>query len=104
MKEVTYKQGMTEIWSDGEKITVNNKSGIKWVETNVDQVLGVGEWKKIQKVAYSELQHPKKSDGNLARAYECVSGYIPQQIFDDLKEELSEEEKKKVALEALRDV
>lgn len=107
---VEYKQGMTEVWSDGEKITVKNKSGIKWVKVNVDQIFGVGEWDKIQLVAYGEIHHPKKPDKTI-RAYECLSGYIPQKVFDDLatqpdpaEDELPEDEKKKAALEALRDV
>lgn len=110
---ITYTQGMTIVWSDGEKITVNNRGGRKWVEDNVDQIFGLGEWKKIQKVAYVEYDHPpSRNKNNKVQAYECVSGYIPERVINDLKskpiegkeEELSKEEQKKAALEALRDI
>jgi len=105
VREVEYKQGMTEVWSDGEKITVRNKSGIKWVETNVEQIFGMGEWHNIQHVAYMEVHHAKNRH-NKIRTYECVSGYIPQRVFDDLaelpEEELPDDEKKKATLEALK--
>jgi len=104
--EVEYSQGMTKVWSDGEKITVKNKSGIKWIKINIEQIFGVGEWNKIQEVAYNEIHHPKKPDKTV-RAYECVSGYIPQRVFNDLtalpEDELSKEEIKKAKLEALKD-
>jgi len=107
MSEVTYSQGMTNVWSDGEKITVNNKSGIKWVKDNVEQIFGMGEWDKIQKVAYSEYNEVPSKNARV-KTYECVSGYIPQRVLEDLKnlpeEELSDEEKRKAALEALNDL
>jgi len=106
-KIVEYKQGMTEVWSDGEKITVNNKSGIKWVKTNIEQIFGIGEWEKIRLVAYTEIHHSKSKSNNI-RAYECISGYIPQRVIDDLtavpiEDELSEVDTKKAILEALKD-
>lgn len=95
-------KGRTIVWSDGEKIVVKNRGGIRWVKDNVDQIFGIGEWDKIQRVAYMEVDHAVNKHSNI-KAYECVSGYIPQRVVDDLKEELPEEDKKRAALEALRD-
>lgn len=104
---VTYSQGMTDVWSDGEKITVYNRSGIRWVRDNVDQIFGLGEFDKILNVAYMEVNHAVNKHSSI-KAYECVSGYIPQRVIDDLKElskeQLPEEDKKKAALEALKGV
>lgn len=103
MSEVNYKQGMTTVFSDGDKIVVRNKAGIKWVRDNVEQIFGMGEWDKIKDVAYMEVDYARVKNSNI-KGYECVSGYIPQRVIDDLKEELSETDQKKVALENLRDV
>jgi hypothetical protein len=103
---VTYTQGMTRVWSDGEKIIIKNKSGIKWVKDNIEQIFGMGEWDKIVGVAYSEYEHPKKKDSRI-RAYECVSGYIPSRVVEELAaipEELSKEDERQAKLEALKDV
>lgn len=103
MKEVKYKQGMTNVWSDGDKIIVRNDAGIKWVEANVDEIFGVGEWNRIYSVMYMESDLSKDFRAT-SNAYECVSGYIPLRVNEDLKEELSDNEKKKIALAELRDV
>jgi len=101
VQEVEYKQGMTQVWSDGEKITVVNKAGIKWVKDNVEQIFGMGEWEKIHDALYFEVAHIKNRTNNI-KTYECISGYIPQRVIDDLKEELPEDVKKANALEELR--
>lgn len=102
---VHYKQGMTAVWSDGDKIIIRNKSGPKWVEVNVDNIFGTGEWKKIEAAKYFDLEYPTSPSSNV-KAYECVSGYIPERILIDINsiEDLSDDEKKKAALEALKDV
>ena len=99
---VNYKQGMTYVWSDGEKIIIKNRSGIRWVKENVDRIFGLGEWEKIRHVAYSEHEYTPVATSPV-RAYECYSGYIPQRVIDDLKETLPEEDERKAALEALKE-
>lgn len=103
MQEVKYKQGMTEVWSDGEKLTVLNKAGTKWVKDNIEQIFGIGEWDKIKESIYFEVDHLKNRINNI-RKYECVSGYIPQRVIDDLASEpdLPKDVEKANALEALR--
>jgi hypothetical protein len=54
MGTVTYKQGMTTVWSDGEKVVIKNPSSFTHVEVNVDNIFGVGEFKKLWKVKYFE--------------------------------------------------
>jgi hypothetical protein len=103
MNEVSYEKGMTKIWSDGEKIRVENDAGIKWVQQNVDDLLGKGEWYKIQKVMYMETDHARdrkyKHNG-----YECLSGYIPAKVIADLAEELPKDVEKDSKLDALREL
>jgi len=103
MSEVKYSQGMTNVWSDGEKVSVINDAGIKHVKDNVEHIFGMGEWDKIQGAIYFEVDN-LSDHSNRIRKYECVSGYIPQRVIDDLAiEELPEEEAKRNALEALKD-
>jgi hypothetical protein len=103
MSEVKYSQGMTEVWSDGEKITINNAAGIKWVRDNIERIFGKGEWDKIKDVVYMETDYAYDSKTPSNR-YECVSGYIPQRVIDDLVEELPEDVKKENALDALKEL
>ena len=107
MNEVNYEQGMTKVWSDGEKIVVTNTSGIKHVEYNVEQIFGMGEWYKIQNVAYSQVNEKARNVNFPVRTYERVSGYIPQRVIDDLAEqpdEASEDVIRANALEALKNL
>ena len=106
---VEYEQGMTKVWSDGEKIVIHNRSGKKWVKDNVERIFGMGEWDKIHSVAYTEVNQIKTT--HVKANYECVSGYIPQRVINDLAsqpdpsdEVLPKEEEKRVKLEALRDI
>ena len=111
--EVRYNQGMTKVWSDGEKIVVTNTSGVKHVEFNVDQIFGMGEWFKIHNVLYTESR-PRRNLYSDKVPYECVSGYIPQRVIDDLQDlasqpdiaedELPEDVKKANALDAIREI
>lgn len=78
MKEVTYKQGMTTVWSDGDKIKITSPIGKNHIEANVDQIFDPGIWKKIHDVHYNE------SLDATGRNYECISGYIPKRVLDDL--------------------
>jgi hypothetical protein len=87
MKEKTYKKGMTEVWSDGEKVVVKNSAGKEWVETNIDDLFGVGEYVKLQEVCYTEEVTPKS--GEKKNSYEMVSGYVPRVIAEDFKSPLS---------------
>lgn len=108
MQEVSYKQGMTIVWSDGEKLTLENKRGIRWVKDNIENIFGMGEWDKIHNAIYFEVDHIKNPNNNI-RTYECVSGYIPQRVIDDLVEldaedQLPEDVEHKNTLEALRNV
>ena len=102
MSKVKYTQGMTEVWSDGEKITVENAAGIKHVRYNVEQIFGMGEWDKIKDVAYMETDYAYDHK-NPSNGYECVSGYIPQRVIDDL-EELPEDVKKDNALDSIKNI
>ena len=99
MNEVKYSQGMTKVWSDGDKISVINESGIKFVKYNIEQIFGMGEWKKIHGAIYFEVDNLKNHSNDI-RTYECVSGYIPKRVVKDLKETLNKEN----ALENLRDL
>jgi hypothetical protein len=103
---VKYTQGMTEVWSDGEKITITNNSGRRWLKDNVEQIFGMGEWDKIEQAIYFKVDHLRTPENNI-RKYECVSGYIPQRVLEDLQElseELPDDIKKDAALEALKNV
>lgn len=76
MQEVNYKQGMTKVWSDGDKITVKTKGNKKHVLQNVEQIFGEGQWDRILDVAYSITDEKFN--------YAVVSPYIPQRVLDDL--------------------
>jgi len=101
--EVTYSQGMTEVWSDGEKLKVVNLSGTKHILANIEQIFGMGEWLNIQMAVYYEVDHLKDHRTNI-RGYECISGYIPQRVIDDLAEDLPEDIEKQNILDTLKDV
>lgn len=110
MKEVNYNQGMTNVWSDGEKITVVNEAGTRWIKDNVEQIFGMGEWDKIEAAIYFKIDH-LRDKVNLIRKYECCSGYIPQRVIDDIRdlpqeveEKLAEDILKQNALDALKDL
>ncbi len=110
-KEVKYKQGMTHVWTDGEKIVITNTSGMKHVATNVDNIFGLGEWQKIHRVMYMEQNPGPRNVNYEVKTYECVSGYIPQRAIDDIaaipdeaEDELPEDVQKENALEAIRNV
>jgi hypothetical protein len=103
---VNYEQGMTKVWSDGEKITVINEAGTRWLKDNVEQIFGMGEWAKIEQAIYFKVDHLRSPENNI-RKFECISGYIPQRVLEDiqeLSEELPEDVKKDAALEALKNV
>ena len=55
------------------------------MEANVDRIFGVGEYKKIKKVAYTEKLVDARGANSLAKAYELVSGYIPKRAVNELK-------------------
>ena len=82
MKIVEYKQGETKVWCDGEKIIIKNPTGAKHVEANIDQIFGMGEFKKIHLVKYTEEYDKKK----FRAPYELTSGYIPVRAQKDLKD------------------
>lgn len=89
MTEVSYKQGMTTAWSDGEKVVIKNPTGITHVKDNVEQIFGMGEFDELNDVQYmSEMKN--------GRFYEMVTGYIPERVKKDIKikEILARAEKK----------
>lgn len=78
MNEIEYKQGMTTIWSDGDKVIVKNPTGDKHVKANIEWVFGVGEFEKMVEVEYaSEMENN--------RFYSMSTGYIPKKLKTDLK-------------------
>lgn len=86
MNPVTYKQGNTVVWCDGEKIKVTNSATDVHVKDNVEQIFGMGEWDKIYDVKYYEKK--EKSPVNpLSFTYEVLSGYIPERVVKDLAEQ-----------------
>jgi len=86
MGQVTYKQGMTTVWSDGEKVVIRNPSGSTHVKTNVEQIFGMGEFDKLWDVKYFE--EFKTNAGNPhSKRYNLTSGYIPERIKIDLQEQ-----------------
>ena len=87
MTEVVYKQGMTTVWSDGEKIIVTNPSQRRHIKTNVEQIFGMGEYDKILEVKYSEEEKANPGPNPLSRTIEIVSGYIPERVKKDLLEQ-----------------
>ena len=84
MVEKTYKQGMTEVWTDGDRLKVVNKAGNQWVKANVDQIFGLGEYEKMRAVAYFEDKHKNKLNKS-SYTYELITGYIPARAQNDLK-------------------
>jgi hypothetical protein len=78
MKEVEYKQGMTTVWSDGEKVVIKSPMGKDHIKTNVEQIFGVGEFDKLHAVKYTE------DLAKTGRDYELVTGYIPSRVKQDL--------------------
>lgn len=92
---VEYKQGMTRVWCDGEKIIIFNPTGNRHCEHNVDQIFGVGEWARILDVHYEENKPVTGRD------YSIVSGYIPQRAIDDL--ELDENKSREAGIPGISD-
>lgn len=86
MKKVKYEQGMTKVWSDGEKVVITNPSSMQHVEENVDRIFGVGEYQKIYHVKYSHEESIARVNKH-ARENVIISGYIPQRVIDDLGEQ-----------------
>jgi hypothetical protein len=84
MTQITYKQGMTTVWSDGEKIIIKNPSSFTHVKDNVEQIFGMGEFDKIKEVKYSE--ELTNNFNPHSKTYELISGYIPNRIKIDLQE------------------
>lgn len=82
MKQVTYEQGNTTVWSDGDKVIIKNPVGRKYIEQNVDQIFGVGEYQRIYKVKYYE--NVSRGRNPLSRKIEISSGYIPDRVKKDL--------------------
>jgi hypothetical protein len=80
MKIVEYKQGMTSIWCDGEKIIIKNPNGSEYVKDNVEQIFGMGEYAKIYTTRYSDALLNKYGG-----PFEISSGYIPERAVKDLK-------------------
>lgn len=85
MNEVNYKQGMTTVWSDGEKLVVKNNSGRQHIKANVEQIFGMGEYDKILEVKYFEDSRRGKRNPH-SRSIEIVSAYIPKRVKLDLEE------------------
>ena len=86
MKSVNYKQGMTKVYVDEEKIVITNSTGKQHIKANVEQIFGMGEFDKIYKVKYSEEIKAKAWNPHSKRV-EIVSGYIPQRALDDMAEQ-----------------
>jgi hypothetical protein len=84
MKNVEYKQGMTHVYCDVDKVVVTNRAGRSHVEANVDQIFGMGEFKKLQTHASSEELKSFKAPNPHAKKYEMISSYIPKRAADDL--------------------
>jgi len=87
MKQVTYRQGNTHVFCDGEKVVVKNNAGKRHVKANVEQIFGMGEYDKLSEVAYLEHEtKPTKGHNPQSRWYEMQSGYIPERAKNDLAE------------------
>lgn len=86
MKTVTYQQGMTKVWSDGEKIKITNTATNVYVKDNVERIFGMGEWDKIYKAKYYEVKE-KSPINPMSYTYELLSGYIPERVAKDLFEQ-----------------
>jgi len=88
MSEYEVKIGMTRIWTDGDKIVIQNPSGKHTVRTHVDKICGKGEFEKIKAAAYLESNDSYGKGGNpFARRYEMISGYIPPYLLDKIMEQ-----------------
>lgn len=84
MNEIAYQQGNTKVWSDGEKLVITNNSSDSHLETNVDEIFGVGEYQEILAVNY--LYEIKPNPGNIhSKKIEIISGYIPARVMADLQ-------------------
>ena len=83
MTEVTYKQGATEVWCDGEKIIVTNPNGRQYIKDNVERIFGMGEYDKIYAVKYYD--NTKRNHLNpMTETIEICSSYIPARVKKDL--------------------
>jgi len=82
--EVTYKQGMTTVWTDGEKIIIKNPTGFTHVKANVENIFGMGEYDKIADTHYTMDEGVGRLN-TVAREWKMVGGYIPQRALDDLE-------------------
>lgn len=83
MKSVNYKQGMTTVYVDEEKIVIKNSSHKQYVPDNVDRIFGVGEWDKIYRVKYFEEEDTEQFN-TFCKPYMVTSGYIPKRALEDL--------------------
>jgi hypothetical protein len=84
MKSIEYKQGMTHVYCDADKVVITNRAGRSHVEANVDQIFGLGEFSKLKESASSEELKAFRAPNPHAKKYEMVSSYIPQRALDDL--------------------
>lgn len=75
-----YKQGMTTVLVDEDKTVVKNPTGITHVETNVDQIFGIGEFDKLVEHKYVEENRGYRN------GYTLISGYTPKKSQADLKD------------------
>jgi hypothetical protein len=84
MTEVTYKQGMTTVWSDGEKVVITNPSQRRHIKANVEQIFGMGEYDKLYAALYTESETINPGLNTLSKTIEITSGYIPERVTKDL--------------------
>jgi len=89
---VEYEQGMTKVWTDGEKLVVTNRAGKTHVKANVEQIFGMGEWDKIYKHKYLEESKQNPGGNPYSKTYTCISPYIPQRAEEDLELEMNSDE------------
>lgn len=82
---VEYKQGMTNVFCDYDKVVVKNPTGRTHVEANVDQIFGVGEFFKL--LEYKAVEDiPKSYRGE----YVLISTYLPARAKKDLDAKMEE--------------
>jgi len=98
MKSINYKQGMTKVYVDKEKLVITNTSGKQHIKANVDEIFGVGEFDKIYAVKYFENVTPGRLNPH-AKTVEITSGYIPERALVDLGKK--KPKKKKVPEDSL---
>jgi hypothetical protein len=84
LAEVTYKEGMTTVWTDGEKIKITNPVGFQHVRDNVERIFGMGEYDKIADTHYS-LNESIGKFNTMSRDWAMIGGYIPQRAVEDLE-------------------